>query len=222
MGSMQDTFAIFLGKMLASAIVTALVSVAAIYFVVDMSLRGTETAIETTNKRIDDLRNELVSRIDLKFEALEMQLKNEFSQTRKEIKKAEIETGVKVAGALPGWRPIDYQGIQLFLDPKGASLAQISMADPVFASWANNPANASELSRIESSGLIIQPFRSAIDTQVRWEANSKDADGFLTALMKFKDCTKISQALDGSALVVPIAEKTIVGRDGIFCKPAAE
>lgn len=83
---MQNTLLIFAGKLLASALVTA----GTVYFVVDMSLRGMESSIQTTNKRIDDLRNEINSTLDLKFANLELQIKNEFLETRKEINKAEL------------------------------------------------------------------------------------------------------------------------------------
>jgi hypothetical protein len=219
---MTDTFSIFLGKLLASAVVTALVTMAGIYFVVDMSLRGTESAIETTNKRIDDLRNELTSRIDLKFEALEQQLKNEFSDTRREIKKAELDSGVRVAGALPQWKLTDFGTFQVLLDPKAPTLSTISKADPVFAVWAKNPENASELKQIESSGFIVQPSLGVDFTKIKWQPNSTDADAMLTSLLSFKNCATISEMPDGSPVVVPIAERTIVGRDGIFCKTATD
>jgi hypothetical protein len=222
--AVQNTIAIFIGKMLATAVVTALVSMAGIYFVVDMSQRGIEAAIETTNKRIDDLRTDLVSRIDLKFEALQLQLKNEFSETRKEFKKADIETGVKIAGALPGWLPVDFGAFKLFLDPKAASLASISKSDPVFAIWAENPQNAPELKSIEKNGLMVQAqtgdgIASAV---VKWVEASSDSDKLLTEFLKYKECATISQLPDGSAIVVPIAATSVVGNDGFLCKPSLE
>ena len=190
---MSDTLAIFLGKLLASTVVSAIVSAATVYFVVDMSLRGTESAIQTTNKRIDDLRGELTSIFELKFEALQLQIKDEFSQTRKEIKKAELDTGVKIAGALPNWEPVDFGSFQLFLDPKAASLQSISKSDPVVAAWALTAGNSAEAMAIMSSSVLIAADKSAGQVQMKWVSKSADGDALLTEFLKHKDCATISQ-----------------------------
>jgi hypothetical protein len=224
----RDTIAIFFGKMLATALVTAIISMAGVYFVVDMSQRGIETAIETTNKRIDDLRGDLgslktdlVSRIDLKFEALQLQLKNEFDDTRREFKKAELDTGVKIAGALPEWRPVGFGTVDILLDPNAASLRIISKTDPLFADWARAAGNVDEANTIMASGLMIAAVEKAGKIDVQWVGKTPDGDILLTEFLKFKDCATISQMSDGSAVIVPVASKSVVGNDGFLCKPTA-
>ncbi len=217
---MHDTIAIFLGKLLGSAAVTAVVSAATVYFVVDMSLRGMESSITTTNLRIDDLREDLTSTLDLKFKNLELQLKNEFSETRKEIKKAELETGIKIAGALPNWEPKDFGTFQLLLDPQASSLEAISKADQVVALWAKMVVNKAEAQQMMASGLFIAANESVKGVpEIKWVSKAGGSDELLTEFLKFKDCATISQLQNGDTIIVPVAAKSVVGNDGFLCKP---
>ena len=77
------------GRFLGGALISALLAIGGVWFVVDMSLRGMESSVETTNKRIDDLRAEVISHIDLKMQNLELRLLQEFEITRSIIKRAD-------------------------------------------------------------------------------------------------------------------------------------
>ena len=65
------------GRFLTGALISALLAVGGVWLVVDLSLRGVEGNIVTTNKRIDDLR----SQIDRRFDELNDRLDRDFSAT---------------------------------------------------------------------------------------------------------------------------------------------
>lgn len=70
-------------RVAAAALVSAVFCAGAVFFVVDLSLRGMETAITTTNARFDDVNarfddvnarfDEMNARLDARFEALQDQ-----------------------------------------------------------------------------------------------------------------------------------------------------
>lgn len=109
--SMSDTIAIFLGKALASAVISALVSGAVVWWAVDTGLRGIENSLDNTtatiNERITDVKddfnrnlalaNERLSGIDAKtqdlaskadLQALRDDMNSQFADTRALIKDA--------------------------------------------------------------------------------------------------------------------------------------
>jgi hypothetical protein len=139
------------------ALVSSAAVLGGVHFIVHNALRGLENSVDgvrsqlemqsaSLNTRIDDLSKSLNEKIDLKFELLSEKLDNQFSETRKEIKKADASTGragvLNCAGEVPrtpyieGMRTVDYGGFEIFLNPAAESLNSISMAAPVFVSWA--------------------------------------------------------------------------------------
>jgi hypothetical protein len=89
-----------LGRFFAGAIFTALIAIGGVWAVVQISVSGMQTAVETTNKRIDDLSGrlgeiktgidkvgEVVAEIDKRLAVIETKVDSGFRDTQSEIKK---------------------------------------------------------------------------------------------------------------------------------------
>ncbi|MBX3568313.1 MAG: hypothetical protein KF914_09655 [Rhizobiaceae bacterium] len=114
------------GRFIAGALISALLAVGGVWFVVDLSLRGVESSIEVTNKRIDDLRVELVRHIDQRMELLEFKLTEEFQSTREAIKKAELlPKKTNEGGETPNMDPIRTASADIKVDIASVSPEEI-------------------------------------------------------------------------------------------------
>jgi hypothetical protein len=94
---------------------SALAIIGAVYFIVDMSLRGIEKSIDVTNKRIDDLDKNLSGQFNQKIDSLERILRIEFSQTREVIRRGALD--------------VTNQPSPIFQDPALTGSPQIQMVD---------------------------------------------------------------------------------------------
>jgi hypothetical protein len=206
-----------------------------VYFIVDNVLRGLENSVDgvrsqiqmqsaSLNTRIDDLTRSLNEKIDLKFELLNQKLDGEFSDTRKEIKKADLQfNGLRFA---PNKVPfiemkfVDIGSYRMRLNPSAPTLASILMADPTFANWAKIASNVDELKRLQADGVVVQAKLATGGPEVKWFGKSPIAAVALADWMRQENCVGIMGTVAGKSLVVPTSEQAIVGSDGIFCKPA--
>jgi hypothetical protein len=222
------------------ALVSSAAVLGGVYFIVDNALRGLENSVDgvrsqiemqsvSLNTRIDDLSKSLNEKIDLKFELLSEKLDNQFSETRKEIKKADASTGrarvLNYAGIerlktpyLEGMRTVDYGGFEIFLNPAAESLDAITMADPVFVSWALDSKNSDELKRLRMNGLVVQAVDTKTGPQVTWVDASVGAQSTLDAILRMNGCLGVYGVTSGKAVVAPLSKTATVGKDGIFCK----
>lgn len=84
------------------ALVSSVAVLGGVYFIVDNALRGLENSVDgvrsqieqqsaSLNTRIEDLSRSLNEKIDLKFELINQKLDSEFTETRKDIKKADLQ-----------------------------------------------------------------------------------------------------------------------------------
>jgi hypothetical protein len=225
------------------ALVSSAVVLGGVYFIVDNALRGLENSVDgvrsqiemqsaSLNTRIDDLSKSLNEKIDLKFELLSEKLDNQFSETRKEIKKADASTGrtgaLNYAGIevlknpyIEGMTITDYGGFEIVLNPAAESLNSITMADPVFASWALDSKNSDELKKLKMNGLVVQAIDTKTGPEVTWVDASFGAQSTLDSISRMKGCLAVYGVTAGKAVVAPVSKTATVGKDGIFCKTMA-
>lgn len=103
----------FIVRLAITAVATAGLTVGAVYFVVDKALSGIQQSIDVTNKRIDDIRNEIKAAnehtrelIGLRLDRMQSDLRNEFDSTRNVIRRGSLERPEPVPIARPENRSI--------------------------------------------------------------------------------------------------------------------
>jgi hypothetical protein len=214
------------------ALVSSVAILGGVYFIVDNALRGLENSVDgvrsqivqqsaSLNTRIDDLSRSLNEKIDLKFELLSQKLESEFSDTRKEIKKADLPLNDllrDLAIPFPELKLTEVGSFEMLLNPSAPTLDSISMADPTFANWAKILSNSEELKKLQASGIVVHATATKTGPEVTWVAASDGAQIALDAISKMKDCLGVYNLTTGKAVVGPVGTAATVGKDGIFCK----
>jgi hypothetical protein len=103
----------FIVRLAITVVATAGLTVGAVYFVVDKALSGIQQSIDVTNKRIDDIRNELKVAnehtrevIGLRIDKMQSDLRNEFENTRNVIRRGSLDRNEPIPIARPENRSI--------------------------------------------------------------------------------------------------------------------
>ena len=204
-----------LGRFVTGSLISAGIAIGGVWFVVDMSLRGMEKAIDTTNLSIQQLERAMAEKIESSIQILRADLKNEFRDTREAIEKAsyiepsfEDETG-------------NIYLVSLKSDAK--SIAELYEENSELKSWTSLV--GLDLVSNREGTFIFALAGSRLATE-KWIANSESGKQYkdiLSAGLSSPDvlidygCLTRRVKIDGTPIYFPRTENTISGRDGIIC-----
>ena len=195
------------GRFLAGALISAALAVGGVWFVVDMSLRGMETAVEATNDRIGDVQSNL-QQLRSEFTAFRADVKNEFDATRDAITRTTLRETERVIDTPDGRFVLTGPGGNV-----DATVAQIVKRY-----------GAGDATMTKLTGLPLYVPRSPDDTSVGW-ATVGTGDGSEAILitpgengLEAVTCARRTANEDGTTSLSAVEGNAVALADGIVCR----
>jgi hypothetical protein len=200
------------GRFIAGALISTLMAIGGVWFVVQQSIAGLQTAVETTNERIGDFRQD-ISRLDERIENLRAEMRSEFDKTREAYKKASLETGpnsqnrrIHIVELGQGGQPLAKVLSNLKVGFEGPPAVFMSLVkhpitgDNTVVSWSVGPDG------VRASQEVAGQFGLPVDLS--------EPGAFSSTF----PCAMVSTARSGEIFVTPDSKSAIIASDGFACR----